>query len=136
MKLHHIGLVVPTLAPGVAYCRDVLGISRFSDAVHDPLQQVWVQFAYADEGVCYELVAPASDDSPVSQALNTRHNLLNHLAYAVPDLALAAATLRHQRHMPLGVAKPAIAFDGALVQFFLSPLGHLVELVEIAESHS
>ena len=59
MQFDHIGLVVPDLASGVAYCRDVLGLSRFSAAVEDPLQRVWVQFVHDDHGLCYELVAPA-----------------------------------------------------------------------------
>ena len=130
MKLHHIGLVVSELEIGVCYCLEALGISRFSEPVLDPLQRVHICFAYDDAGICYELIAPAGDDSPVSQALRTRHNLLNHLAYEVADIAMAAERLRAQRHLPLGPSQPAIAFGGAHVQFFLSPLGHIVELVQ------
>ncbi|SIQ16151.1 VOC family protein [Aeromonas veronii] len=130
MKLHHIGLVVAELDLGVRYCCETLGLSRFSESVLDPLQRVHICFAYDDAGICYELIAPASDDSPISQALRTRHNLLNHLAYEVADLAMSAEKLRAQRHLPLGPSQPAIAFGGAHVQFFLSPLGHIVELIE------
>ncbi|MFB2866215.1 VOC family protein [Aeromonas sp. MdU4] len=132
MKLHHIGLVVADLEMGLVYCRDTLGITRFSEPVHDPLQRVHIRFAYDDEGICYELIAPATDDSPVSQVLRSRHNLLNHLAYSVEDMVQAAEQLRSQRHLPLGPSLPAVAFGGAQVQFFLSPLGHIVELVEVS----
>ncbi|ENY71968.1 glyoxalase [Aeromonas diversa CDC 2478-85] len=130
MKLHHIGLVVAELDLGVTYCRESLGIERFSEPVHDPLQRVHIRFAYDAAGTCYELIAPAAEDSPVSQALRTRHNLLNHLAYEVEDIARSAEQLRGQRHLPLGPSQPAVAFGGAPVQFFLSPLGHIVELVQ------
>lgn len=130
MQFDHIGLVVPDLASGVAYCRDVLGLSRFSVAVEDPLQRVWVQFVHDDHGLCYELVAPASEESPVAQVLKTRRNVINHLAYRVSNLQERAERLRTQRHLPLGPSQPAIAFGGAHVQFFLSPLGHIVELIE------
>ncbi|HHQ4711139.1 TPA: VOC family protein [Aeromonas veronii] len=130
MQFDHIGLVVPDLASGVAYCRDVLGLSRFSVAVEDPLQRVWVQFVHDEHGLCYELVAPAGEDSPVTQVIKTRRNVINHLAYRVHSLQEGATRLREQRHLPLGPSQPAVAFEGAHVQFFLSPLGHIVELIE------
>ena len=130
MQFDHIGLVVPDLASGEAYCREVLGLTRFSVAVEDPLQKVWVQFVHDEGGLCYELVAPATEDSPVTQVLKTRRNVINHLAYRVACLAESAARLRDQRHLPLGPSQPAFAFGGAHVQFFLSPLGHIVELIE------
>ncbi|POV86799.1 glyoxalase [Aeromonas sp. ASNIH8] len=133
MQFDHIGLVVPDLASGVAYCRDVLGLSRFSVAVEDPLQRVWVQFVHDDYGLCYELVSPASEESPVAQVLKTRRNVINHLAYRVSNLQASAERLRTQRHLPLGPSQPAIAFGGSHVQFFLSPLGHIVELIEGVE---
>ncbi|HEH9395575.1 VOC family protein [Aeromonas salmonicida] len=132
MQFDHIGLVVPDLACGVTYCREVLGLSRFSVAVEDPLQRVWVQFVYDEHGLCYELVAPAGEESPVAQVLNTRRNVINHLAYRVTSLQESAERLREQRHLPLGSSQPAIAFGGAHVQFFLSPFGHIVELIEEA----
>lgn len=130
MQFDHIGLVVPDLASGEAYCRDVLGLSHFSVAVEDPLQRVWVQFVHDDQGLCYELVAPAGEESPVTQVLKSRRNVINHLAYRVASLPESAARLREQRHLPLGPSQPAIAFGGSHVQFFLSPLGHIVELIE------
>ena len=130
MQFDHIGLVVPDLASGVAYCRDVLGLSRFSVAVEDPLQRVWVQFVHDEHGLCYELVAPAGEDSPVTQVIKTRRNVINHLAYRVQSLQEGATRLREQRPLPLGPSQPAVAFGGAHVQFFLSPLGHIVELIE------
>jgi len=126
MQFDHIGLVVPDLASGVAYCRDVLGLSRFSVAVEDPLQRVWVQFVHDDHGLCYELVSPASEESPVAQVLKTRRNVINHLAYRVSNLQASAERLRTQRHLPLGPSQ-------SHVQFFLSPLGHIVELIEGVE---
>lgn len=62
--------------------------------------------------------------------LKTRRNVINHLAYRVSNLQESAERLRTQRHLPLGPSQPAIAFGGAHVQFFLSPLGHIVELIE------
>ncbi|PJG58430.1 VOC family protein [Aeromonas cavernicola] len=132
MRFDHIGLVVTDLANGEHYCREVLGLSQFSVAVKDPLQKVWVQFVHDPAGICYELIAPIGEDSPVTQVLKTRRNVINHLAYRVTCLTTTADKLREQRHLPLGPRQPAVAFGGAYVQFFLSPLGHIVELIEEA----
>lgn len=107
-----------------------VGAEPFSTAVEDPLQRVWVQFVHDEHGLCYELVAPAGEDSPVTQVIKTRRNVINHLAYRVHSLQEGATRLREQRHLPLGPSQPAVAFGGAHVQFFLSPLGHIVELIE------
>lgn len=130
LRFDHLGLVVAELAQGRAYLQQSLGIERFSPQYQDPLQKVWVQFGWDTQGLCYELVAPSEEGSPVANALAKRSNILNHLAYRVRDIAAGAEHLRQQRHLPLGPAQPAVAFAGARVQFFLSPLGHIVELVE------
>jgi len=57
MRFDHIGLVVPDLANGEAYCREVLGLSRFSTAVEDPLQRVWVQFVHDEHAAAESLGA-------------------------------------------------------------------------------
>lgn len=116
----------------MAYCRDVLGLSR-SVAVEDPLQRVWVQFVHDDHGLCYELVSLASEESPVAQVLKTRRNVITTLPIVREQPAGERRTATHtQRHLPLGPASQR-SLLGSHVQFFLSPLGHIVELIEGVE---
>src|SRR5690606_14508063 len=88
-----------------------------------------VRFFRDVSGVVVELIAPLGERSPVANTLTQNHRL-NQIAYRCDDLARAGAALRSARAVPTGRPAPAIAFGGALVQFFWSPMGHLIELIE------
>ena len=78
----------------------------------------------------YELVAPYGEASPIANALRTGKHILNHLAYLTPDLDRTAEHLRAEGCYPAGEPQPAIAYDGARVQFWMSPLRFVLELIE------
>ncbi|WP_274453006.1 glyoxalase [Aeromonas bestiarum] len=104
MQFDHIGLVVPDLACREAYCREVLGLSRFSMVVEEPQQQL----VYDEHGRCYELVAPAGEESPVVLLLKTRCNVINYMACRVVCKQEIAPRLRELRHLPLDPASRAV----------------------------
>ena len=110
--------------------RDQFGVSRWTQPFTDPVNDVYVQFGRDAQGVCYELVAPLSKESPVRRALRTGHNITNHLAYLVVDLAAARDRLIAADFSPIADQKPAIAYGGRSIQFFMSPIFSLVELIE------
>ena len=56
--------------------------------------------------------------------------MLNHLAYRVADIERGAEHLEQQGCFALSPPNPAVAFDGALIQFFYSPMHFLIELIE------
>lgn len=99
----------------------------------DPTNGVYVQFGRDTSGICYELVAPLGDDSPVAGALRARHNILNHVAYLIDDLSAGSAQMRRAGAVPVAPARPAVAYGGQRVQFFVSPLKMIIELVEAPE---
>ena len=126
----HIGVVVPSVDWGRPRLAPLWGVSRWTEVFHDPLLKVIVQFGQDGSGIVYELVAPLGPDAPIRQALDKGQNLLNHVAYRTADLASAASTLRGQGCMPLGAAAPAKAFGGQPVQFFLTPVRIILEVVQ------
>ena len=130
MDFDHIGVIVNRLEDGVAYFKNVLHVNKFTDQIVDPLQKVRLILAYDENDICYELLSPLSDDSPVQFAMVKKTNIINHIAYRVDDLDAQYDFLRKHGHMPLGSATPAIAFGGKRVQFFLNPLNFVVELIE------
>ena len=136
MEFDHLGVVVADLATGRAHVSALLPVSAWTDVFQDPVQQVSVQFGHDRSGMCYELIAPSGDASPVAAALRNKANILNHVGYRVRDLDAEAARLREQRCIPLGPAAPAVAFGGARIQFFLSRYGFIVELIETERQHS
>ncbi len=126
----HVGVVVKSLDKGRAHFVQALGVTDWTDPLDDPVNGVHLQFGRDASGTVYELLAPLDADSPVAGALAARKNLLNHVAYRVPSLVEGAAALREARCFPTADPKPAIAFGGALIQFFVTPIDTIVELIE------
>ena len=130
MQFDHIGIFVESLGKGREHLSQMLEIEGWTEETHDDLLKVSVQFGEDASGQRYELVAPRGEGNPVSGSLERRANLLNHVAYRVEDLDVAMALWREAKAIPLGAPKPAKAFDGARVAFFMSPLGFIVELID------
>lgn len=126
----HIGVVVKSLEKGRRSLQQTLGIVAWTAELQDPINGVQVTFGRDPCGVVYELLAPLDAQSPVQAALQSRKNLLNHVAYLVPNLGEAAARMRAAGCMPTADPKPAIAYGNQMIQFFMTPLNIIVELIE------
>lgn len=126
----HVGVVVSDLAKGRAHFVAMLGISQWTEPLADAVNGVNLTFGRDPTGMVYELLAPIDAASPVYGAMRARMNILNHMAYRVPDLDAAAAHLREARCAPTGHPSIAIAFGGARIQFFVTPIGSIVEIIE------
>ncbi len=110
---------------------EIFPILNLSKEFHDPLLKVSVQFLYDDNDFCYELVAPNGQGNPVDSILKNKKNILNHIAYKIHDFDLTIKKYRNFGCLPLTLPQPAIAFNGARVIFFLTPVDIIVELIEI-----
>jgi methylmalonyl-CoA/ethylmalonyl-CoA epimerase len=130
MQFDHLGVFVKTLEQGRVVLESIVPIAAVSTPFHDPLLKVSVQFLRDTSGVRYEIVAPNGQDNPVDAVLSEQRNILNHVAYRANDFDAQVARLRKARCMPLGEPRPAVAFGGARVMFFLTPLRMIVELIE------
>ena len=134
LEFDHIGLIVPDIAGGRAFLQAALGISCWTALVEDPGLRVSVQFGSAPGSpLVYELIAPLGEVSPIVNALRQGKSILNHVAYRTPCLADAVAQLRTLNCFPAGEAQPAVAYGGCLIQFWVSPLRFLIELIEKPE---
>ena len=130
MEFDHLGVFVKTLEQGRDMLKAILPIAAISDPIHDPLLRVSVQFLCDTSGIRYELVAPNGPGNPVDAVLSQQRNILNHVAYRTKDFDTQVIRLREARCMPLCEPRPALAFCGARVMFFLTPLRMILELIE------
>lgn len=126
----HLGLVVKSLARGNAILSKTLGIADWTAPLTDPVNGVHLQFGRDPAGMVYELLQPIDDTSPVFAALASGKAILNHVAYLVDDLDAGAEHLRDQGSGAASDPKPAIAYGGARIQFFVTPLRFIIELIE------
>jgi len=128
--LHHVAIVVPSLAEAQRTYVERLGLESDGEVEHVPDQKVNVLVCHAG-GQRIELVEPAASDSPVSAFLAKRGGGLHHLAYRVESVeraleALKAAGLR------LIDAAPRPGAHGTRIAFVHPSATHgvLTELVE------
>ncbi|HEY4114374.1 MAG TPA: VOC family protein [Rhizomicrobium sp.] len=130
MKFDHLGVVVKSVAKGRQSLARVLGIADWTTEFRDPVNGVLIQFGRDPAGVCYELLEPLDENSPVYPALSGGKAILNHVAYLVTDLSAGAEHMRSSGSAPTSEPKPAIAYGGKRIQFFVTPLRFVVELIE------
>ena len=128
-RFDHLGIVTRSLQRGRKSLAP-LGVEAWTEAVTDPVNGVRIQFGRDRAGVVFELLEPIDESSPVYPALSSGKAILNHVAYLVPELEPAAEELRKGGFAPAADPKPAIAYGGARIQFFVTPLRFIVELVE------
>lgn len=127
-RLHHIGVVVPSLDGAATLYVAALGAMKIGDTIHDPLQRVRLLFLRLPDGLVVELIEPASDDSPVNVAL-AKGGGVNHFCFEVDDLEAEMARLRSVS-VPAGPPTTAVAFAGRRVVFMLLGRSTLIELLE------
>jgi methylmalonyl-CoA/ethylmalonyl-CoA epimerase len=130
LRFDHIGLVVGDMAEGREFLEGTFGIDRWTEIFEDPGIGVYVQFGRSEEGPCYELISPLGEASPVGTALKRGMNILNHVAYLTGDLDRDAPMLQAKGAMMAGPPKPAVAYGGAKVQFWVTAQRFMVELIE------
>lgn len=112
--LHHVAIVVPSIAEALPFWRDVLGF-RLGDVNSLPDQRVRVAFLSAKDTLV-ELVEPVDQDSGVARFLAERRKAtLHHVCFAVDDLRatldrLAAAGVELVDREPRHGAEGDIAF--------------------------
>lgn len=130
-ELHHVSIVVPSIAASLPFYRDTLGLTpgpvrEIAD------QQVRVVFLEAPN-TRIELIEPTDTVSGVARFLAERGKpSLHHLCFVVDDLRSTLAALA-QRGVELIDREPRTGADGDVA--FLHPRasdGVLVELIDRA----
>jgi methylmalonyl-CoA/ethylmalonyl-CoA epimerase len=129
MVIDHIGIVVASLDEAAKYYVTQFGLRESGGRIHDPLQDVELQFLEDEGGRRLELIRPLSAASPASGALKQGGGL-NHICYAVGDLDASIQNLIANDAKLVRPPTPAVAFDGRRVAFLYTRQRELVEFVE------
>ncbi len=132
--VHHIAIVVPSIADARKIYEGVLGLSA-SEPEYVADQKVNVLVTYAGEQRI-ELVEPAAPDSPVTRFLEKTGGGLHHVAYRVDDVAAAIAALKAAGLRLIDEA-PRPGAHGTRIAFVHPKAtgGVLTELVEDPHAH-
>jgi len=96
--------------------------------VEDPIHKVSAVLLSDPRGVFVEIIAPLTDDSPISNILK-RGISLYHVCYLVEDLDEALKKIRRKAVI---ISKPAPAklYGGRRIAFVYTPDNYVVEFLE------
>jgi methylmalonyl-CoA/ethylmalonyl-CoA epimerase len=133
MKFHHIGIFVSDIDSGSEIMRNMFPIVSESEIYEDYSIGVYVKFLVDSSDIRYEIVAPLTQDNPVSGLLKSKKNLLNHVAYEVDNFYEVIDSMTNLGALQVSPVSPAVAFNGLNVVFLYSPLGFVVELIEVVK---
>jgi methylmalonyl-CoA/ethylmalonyl-CoA epimerase len=131
MKLHHVGIVVDDIESGIQRYKALFGFVPVTEVTDDPIQKVSVVLLSNPEadGAPIELIAPLSDDSPVSNTLKGNVRLY-HLCFLVENIEEALKNFRSNGAIIISGPVPAELFEGKRIAFLYTPDKYVVELLE------
>jgi methylmalonyl-CoA/ethylmalonyl-CoA epimerase len=129
--LHHLGFVVKSISTVADEFAVSVSARWDGEIIHDPIQRVRVTFfsPVNSTNPVYELVEPASEDSPVADFLQKRGGL-HHVCYEVDDLDAALKAVRSTGWAIASSPAPAVAFEGRRIAWIFSKTRLLMELLE------
>lgn len=133
-RLNHIAIAVPDLAAAAAKYRDLLGAKV---GVPQALPEHGVTVVFVDTGnTKVELLEPLGENSPIASFLAKAPNGgMHHMCFDVPDIMVAAATLKAGGARVLGGGTPKIGAHGRPV-LFLHPKDFDGTLIELEQAGS
>jgi methylmalonyl-CoA/ethylmalonyl-CoA epimerase len=131
-KLRHVGVAVPSLAPATETLSTLFGYRVVSGPFDDPIQKVSVNFlTRSDNDVTeIELIAPLSEDSPITSMLAKSGGGAYHLCFETSDIDQALVHAKNNGCMIVSPPVPAVAFGGRRIAWIYTRSQQLFELVE------
>jgi methylmalonyl-CoA epimerase len=127
-RIHHVGVVVPSLEQGYRFWRDVLGLALTKTAT---IEEQGVKAALLKVGDSeIELLEPLSPESGVGKFLARRGGGLHHICFESDDVARELEAAR-EKGLPLIDQKPRPGLAGMIC--FLHPKATRGVLVEYAQ---
>jgi methylmalonyl-CoA/ethylmalonyl-CoA epimerase len=137
-RLMHVGVAVPALGPTTVTLTNLFGYRVISGPFDDPIQKVTVNFLTTapTDAVQIELIAPLTDDSPVSSMLARNRGGAYHFCFETTDIDRA---LEHAVENGCAIVTnpaPAVAFQGRRIAWIFTGSGQLFELVEAPKMQS
>jgi methylmalonyl-CoA/ethylmalonyl-CoA epimerase len=131
-KLRHVGVAVKSLEPTTEALSSLFGYRVVSGPFDDPIQKVTVNFlAKSDQDVAeIELIAPLTEDSPITSILAKGGGSAYHLCFETSDLDQAIVHAQNNGCILLGKPAPATAFQGRRIAWIYTRSRQLFELVE------
>ena len=143
LKLHHIGIAVPSIAEFAEIFR-ALGFDEMTQLESEPIQKVSEVYISVEKGqdVYFELIEPLGDDSPITNFLEKKGSGVHHFCFRVDDIDEAGKELVEKGFKMVRSPVDCVGIDNSFkreytqpskIAFFLLPNKLLVELLQEGE---
>ena len=131
-KLMHVGVAVPALGPATETLSALFGYRVISGPFDDPIQKVTVNFlTTAPTDIAeIELIAPLTDNSPISNMLANNRGGAYHFCFETTDIDKALEHAVKNGCVIVSKPVPAVAFQGRKIAWIITNSRQLFELVE------
>ena len=130
MKFHRIGIIVNDINFGLKFYKNIFSKLKVSKTITDKKLGVKIKFLSSKNNILIELISPYGKSSPIKDFLNQKKSIINHLAYKVKNLNSQMSILKKKNCLQISNPIAAKAFKGKRVVFFMTPLNHIIELIE------
>ena len=127
-KFHHLGIATFDIEKTKLFYKEMGFV--VTPIVHDVIQDVKICFLKREFTPLIELVAPLSENSPVSKIINTSGVNPYHTCYEVEDIVNSISNLKSNGFLPLFKPVPAIAIESRLICFLFNKNFGLIELLQ------
>jgi len=129
MKFHHLGIIVNSIDFGLSKLDILFDFDKKSKIFYDYNIGVKVQFLYKKNLITLEIISPLKKRNPITNLLEQKKNILNHLAFKVRNLEKSIKKLELKGYRQLTKPQKALAFKKKKIVFLLSPLNIVIELI-------
>jgi methylmalonyl-CoA/ethylmalonyl-CoA epimerase len=131
-KLRHVGVAVPSLGSTTETLSTLFGYRVVSGPFDDPIQKVSVNFLTTSDSDAaeIELIAPLSEDSPITSMLAKSGGGAYHLCFETSNIDQALVHAKNNGCVIVSPAVPAVAFGGRRIAWIYTRSRQLFELVE------
>jgi hypothetical protein len=129
LAFHHFGLAVRSPEAAFRYLGD-LGY-RAGNSCYDPLQKVNLAMRHHERMPDVEVIWPGQEPSPLDRMLKQSDSMIYHLCYTSKNVEGSVAALEQAglEVLSLGIAQPAVLFDGLEVSFYSITGVGIIEII-------
>jgi len=129
LDFNHIGIFVKNIKKSEKFLSPFIYKVKSSKSILDKKLGIKAKLFFDKKKICYELVEPYGNNSPVSGFLKRGINILNHVAYKTKNFEETLTELRKNGFMQITKINYSKLFKSRIV-FFISPLNYIVEIIE------
>ncbi|OLQ76081.1 hypothetical protein BIT28_18870 [Photobacterium proteolyticum] len=131
LKFHHVGIACKDIDKSASQYRKHFKESIFSESgnVYDPEQDATLKLFTLADGASVEFIA-----GKMVEGLVKKNRDLYHVCYESNNFDVDTQSLIQDGAIPISKPKPAVLFDGRVVQFFMTSYG-MVEILESASEY-